>query len=481
MRAVVTISRRRSSSRLVVLTVMAAGFAGCSADTSRFSNPNSSPYVSRSSAPAEVTGSVQAVPTSQISSQPLPPPPYASRPATVATTGVSGGGQGMGSYNPAPGPMSGPMSAPMSVPAAAPVRTPMPAHASLPPAPARDITGSVPAQQAWSWDGGTVVRVGPGDTAESLSVKYGVPASAILQANNLTSPALAPGQRIVIPRYNYAGAAPMPASQAPAVRPSAPYSPAAPAAPAATVGANIHIVAPGETLTSIAKHYHKPIAQLAAANNIAPHTHVRIGDRILIPGKLAAVHAAPPVAVAAPKVAVAAPKVAPPRLQPPAAAPPVTTAEAVPAARVAQTGPQATAEAGTNATASAGAPAFRWPLRGRVIAGFGQKPNGQQNDGIDLAVPEGTAIRAAEDGVVAYAGNELKGYGNLILVRHANGFVTAYANTSEIMVKRNDPVRRGQVIAKSGQSGTVTAPQLHFEIRKGASPVDPAQYLPSGA
>ena len=119
-------------------------------------------------------------------------------------------------------------------------------------------------------------------------------------------------------------------------------------------------------------------------------------------------------------------------------------------------------------------------MRGRIIAGFGPKPNGLQNDGINLAVPEGTPIKAAEDGVVAYAGNELKGYGNLVLVRHSNGFVTAYANASEITVKRGDTVKRGQVIAKSGQTGNVTSPQLHFEIRKGSTPVDPSQYL-SGA
>jgi murein DD-endopeptidase MepM/ murein hydrolase activator NlpD len=120
---------------------------------------------------------------------------------------------------------------------------------------------------------------------------------------------------------------------------------------------------------------------------------------------------------------------------------------------------------------------FRWPVRGRVIAGFGPKSNGLQNDGINLAVPEGTPVKASEDGVVAYAGNELKGYGNLVLVRHSNGFVTAYAHASELMVKRGETVKRGQVIAKSGQTGSVTAPQLHFEIRKGATPVDPAQYL----
>ena len=122
-------------------------------------------------------------------------------------------------------------------------------------------------------------------------------------------------------------------------------------------------------------------------------------------------------------------------------------------------------------------PSFGWPVRGRLIAGFGSKPDGTQNDGINLAVPEGTPIKAADDGVVAYAGNELKGYGNLVLIRHTNGFVSAYAHASELMVKRGDTVKRGQVIAHAGQTGNVTSPQLHFEIRKGSTPVDPTQYL----
>ena len=98
-------------------------------------------------------------------------------------------------------------------------------------------------------------------------------------------------------------------------------------------------------------------------------------------------------------------------------------------------------------------PTFRWPVRGQVITGYGAKTNGKQNDGINVAVPEGTPVKAAEDGVVAYAGNELKGYGNLVLVRHSNGYVTAYAHASELMVKRGDTIKRGQVIAKSGQTG----------------------------
>ena len=124
-------------------------------------------------------------------------------------------------------------------------------------------------------------------------------------------------------------------------------------------------------------------------------------------------------------------------------------------------------------TSANGNPEFRWPARGRVIQGF--RNNG--NDGINIALPEGTAVKAAESGVVAYAGSELKNLGNLVLIRHPNGYVSAYAHNGELDVKRGDQVKRGQTIAKSGQSGAVQSPQLHFELRKGSTPVDPSQYL----
>jgi murein DD-endopeptidase MepM/ murein hydrolase activator NlpD len=137
--------------------------------------------------------------------------------------------------------------------------------------------------------------------------------------------------------------------------------------------------------------------------------------------------------------------------------------------------PTDTAAPMTSAEADAAGvtPEFRWPARGRIIEAF--KAGG--NDGINIAVPEGTSVRAAESGVVAYAGDELKGYGNLVLIRHPNGFVTAYANNGELDVKRGDTVKRGQIIAKSGQTGNVNSPQLHFELRKGSTPVDPTSYL----
>lgn len=133
------------------------------------------------------------------------------------------------------------------------------------------------------------------------------------------------------------------------------------------------------------------------------------------------------------------------------------------------------AEAPAPVAAESGGPEFRWPAHGRIIQGF--KGGAGGNDGINIAVPEGTAVKAAEGGVVAYAGNELKGYGNLVLIRHPNGYVTAYANNGEIDVKRGETVKRGQMIAKSGQSGNVSSPQLHFEVRKGSTPIDPTGFL----
>jgi murein DD-endopeptidase MepM/ murein hydrolase activator NlpD len=126
---------------------------------------------------------------------------------------------------------------------------------------------------------------------------------------------------------------------------------------------------------------------------------------------------------------------------------------------------------------SAGAPGaqdrFRWPLRGSILKGF----KSGENDGIDIAAPVGEPVHAAAGGVCIYAGDEMKTYGKLALIRHADGFITAYADNSELLVKEGDEVKRGQIIAKSGDSGDVSSSRLHFELRKDGKPIDPVRYL----
>jgi murein DD-endopeptidase MepM/ murein hydrolase activator NlpD len=407
------------------------GAAGC-ADSGRFSD-----FSDRPPPRGEVTGSVTQN-SGRVESHALP------HLGSDAGEGTLGGGRGMGSYQPG-GDVTG----------------------ALPPA---------PPPPSFTWEGGTPIVVAHGETLETLSHRYGVPVAAIMEANSITSPtSVHSGQHLVIPRRR----GPAFASSAPQTRVASnarPIPSAAPVGPprnALAPAASVHIVAPGETLHSIARLYGKPVMALAKANNIAPDTMVRVGERITIPGGGGST-----LASTAPQQVPAAP--AGLRGEG-SAANSVATIDSPHSARLAApVAPEPEASPAKGAEVAGNQPGFRWPVRGRVIAGFGPKPNGLQNDGINLAVPEGTPIKAADDGVVAYAGNELKGYGNLVLVRHSNGFVTAYAHASEIIVKRGDTVKRGQVIAKSGQTGNVTSPQLHFEIRKGATPVDPSQYL-SGA
>jgi murein DD-endopeptidase MepM/ murein hydrolase activator NlpD len=363
--------------------------------------------------------------------------PYASRP---------GANSNVAAAQPAPPPAAGSIDArPL----------PPPSHA--------DITGTVArtGRRDWDWDGGTAITVAPGDTIASLARKHHVPPAAIMQANGIRpgSP-LPPGQRLVIPRSHHA---------------AEPHIANAPAA-----GGGMHVVTAGENLSSIAHRYHKPRAAIAKANNLPADAKLRIGQRLTIPG-LKATATAPPVPAPAKQVPIAqGARPAEPKAGP--SAPPkqrMASNEPPSSARViTPTEPTIETESGAG-EAAPGSPTFRWPVRGRIISGFGSRGAGQQNDGIDLSVPEGTSVKAADDGVVAYAGNELKGYGNLVLVRHQNGYVTAYAHASELMVKRGDQVKRGQIIARSGQTGNVSAPQLHFEIRKGKVPVDPVQFLPS--
>jgi murein DD-endopeptidase MepM/ murein hydrolase activator NlpD len=452
MSRVVELLCSRRTPQVAVLALMSFGFAGCSADmqTRLSQNSFSNPFSSQ----PETTASV-AAPTPQVERRELPqyarpqsqyqssalPPPIAAPQSYPAAGGVSGGGRGVASYSP-------------------PTRQPIETTGSVAPR-------SIAATRAPGRDAGTTIIVGTSDTMDALAHRYGVTTAEILKANGYKGPrALQPGQQLIIP--------PRAVAAAPAAAVPKPVAVAAPVVAPVATPPSVHVVNRGDTLMSIAHRNHVPVAELAKANGIDANSKLKLGQKVNVPG---AKSAAAPAAAQPAQVAGA---------QPGAVAAPATKMAAVePAkekARLAQatTTPEAAAVTETpvkTAEATGALPTFRWPVRGRVVTGYGAKTNGKSNDGINVAVPEGTPVKAAEDGVVAYSGNELKGYGNLILVRHSNGYVTAYAHASELLVKRGETIKRGQIIAKSGQSGEVGSPQLHFEIRKGSSPVDPLQFL----
>ena len=383
-----------------------------------------------------------------------------------------------------------------------PMPAPLPAggvaSSSLPP-PVGTVAsnGPISGSGAWSAAGGTVVTVGPGESLDTLAIKYGVPSVEIARANGISSPAaVTPGRAIVIPQRTAAAYAPQAAASAP-MPVSAPAPTMAAAPPRG--GDVIHVVEPGQTLYSIARAQGVRVNDIIAANGLTSES-IRVGQRLRMPGGGAAAPAQtvalkspslPPTLGAPPKLlgtltvksdgTPAAPAAAAPAPAAGAHLPKLPDVPALPSAPDKSVTPTATSAAKAVDDAadppSASGTSFRWPVRGRIISGFGSKPNGERNDGINLAVPEGTSVKAVEAGTVIYSGNELAGYGNLVLIRHADGWVSAYAHNSQITVKRGDKVQRGQTIAQAGMSGSVTSPQVHFELRKGAKPVNPLDYL----
>ena len=476
------VSNSRIVLRLAAAGLAASLLAGCSSDVTRLSDPFGNPFsggpdrtATGTIAPARAVKAVRSASVLPVTSSPL---------------------------------------------AAAPALSPRLAYnAPVPRAPA--ITSSIPAPQVsraaaggWSADGGTPIVAAQGETAGVLATRYGVPVDALLRTNGFSSAAqVAPGTRLVVPVYGQhalAQAAPVKERtlalyKEPAETTAAPHVARAKMAktpvvaaprPPRTIPEAAAIEAQTATMPARQLHVktaapasHAARAQMAKAApaagkpvNLAP-PKVAAVKKPPARAKLAAVKA--PVAAKPAKVALAKPALAvvvphkavaaAPQLPKPAKVAAVKPGKAAPAPAV-DTQPTAAlppAAPAPVATADAANPEFRWPARGRIIQGF--KSGG--NDGINIAVPEGTSVKAAEGGVVAYAGNELKGYGNLVLIRHPNGFVSAYANNGELDVKRGETVKRGQTIAKSGQSGNVASPQLHFELRKGSTPVDPTGYL----
>jgi len=297
------------------------------------------------------------------------------------------------------------------------------------------------------------VQVAAGQTLYAISRAHNVPVRALIELNNLDPPyALRTGQTIRIPNLP------------------------------------THLVAEGETLNSISRVYGVGVRALAETNRLEPPYRIVPGSRLLIPraeGATPAVATAtltptphvltlPPgmvdtAAPAAPSAPMSSPEHVlrlPPGME---NAPPPESAAVEPASLPVAPSPPTKALPGGHG--------FLWPVQGEIASGFGPKAGGTQNDGVNIVARRGTAVHAAADGVVVYAGNELRGYGNLLLVRHAGGWMTAYAHNDELLVGRGAKVKRGQVIAKVGGTGGVSSPQLHFELRQGGRPVDPLQVM----
>mgnify|MGYP004654148295 FL=1 len=269
------------------------------------------------------------------------------------------------------------------------------------------------------------ITVHKGDTVYSLSRRYNVPIRSMIEVNNLKPPfILSKGARLRLP------------------------------AP------SVHIVQKGDTIYSISRRYNVDMSVLTRTNNLYAPYSIYLGQILKLPGSVVEPTEhwislkKQPTQTAVRNTAKSAPKQT------------KTGRKSTRKTAVRLPPPPDRAKA-----------KFAWPVNGTVMNKFGSAGGGRHNDGINIKVAEGTFVRAAENGVVAYAGNELKGFGNLLLVKHADGWITAYAHNKEFLVKRGDTVKRGQPMAKAGKTGNAKEPQLHFEIRRGTKAVDPMSYL----
>ncbi len=298
-----------------------------------------------------------------------------------------------------------------------------------------------------------VVTVNPGDSLYGIARRHAVPVRGVVVLNKLQPPyRLTSGQKLVLP----------PASR-------------------------LYTVEQGDTAYSIARRYGVSLANLAQMNALEPPGHVLLGQQLVLPGPELLAHLSgsstrPTATSVASAVGV---EPLPPLASLPPTQPeerPQDTAPAPSASKPDASAPAKSKPAATASAARGGASApFLMPVDGRIASGYGPKSGGLQNDGLNIVAPRGTAVRAAGAGVVVYAGNELPGFGNLVLVKHDDGWVTAYGHTDSVLVKRGDNVSRGQTIATVGSTGNVSEPQLHFELRKGSRAVDPTPYLATGA
>jgi murein DD-endopeptidase MepM/ murein hydrolase activator NlpD len=291
-------------------------------------------------------------------------------------------------------------------------------------------------------------EVRPGETVYALGRIYDVKPGAIIEKNGLRAPyGLTIGQIVMIPAQPQEVLEPRRQVVSAPRRMRAVESPAARPQQAPVSFENTHLVQQGDTLYNISKRYGLSVAELARINGIAQPYTISLNQRLVVPGRAAPQPVQQPVVAAAPR--------------------PVDR-EALSAKVVRETmRPEPAPSLGT------GSP-FAWPVRGPVLQDFGdEQSGGTRSDGINIAAPIGAPVRASADGEVVYRGDELDGYGNLLLVKHEDGWVSAYAHTDAILVRKGDYVRQGQVIAKVGRSGNVDRPQLHFQLRKNLQPQDP--------
>ncbi len=290
------------------------------------------------------------------------------------------------------------------------------------------------------------IIVQPGDTIYAIGRRYDVAPKVIIAENKLRHPyPLSIGQTLRLPKD--ARVADAGTANARSARPTRKI----------VAQDKLHAVRFGDTLYSISRSTGAPVQIIAQANNIAPPYTLSPGQQLLIPQARveSSRYAANTRAVRAPAKITAAPRNDKPRN----------------VAELAQTVSYTPTKAATPESM------FEWPVRGKVIASYGVTDFGRRNDGVNIAAPAGTPVRAAADGEVVYRGSELDGFGNLLLVKHTGGFVTAYAHNEAMLVKKGDKIRQGQVIAKVGQSGAVSSPQLHFEVRRNLKSLDPAPLL----
>ncbi len=456
---------------------------GCS-ETGQFGNSLGTPYASSNPR-------VDRTPTGSINSAPSPMTkvsnffsdtfrPFDSQPAPARPQSRDAAAYRAPQYN-HPVPPEPIASAPLAP--AAPVATfSAPAPLSAPaPHPTYALRGNPNSLGGWTADGGTPIVVAQGENADLIAQRYGVPVATLLTLNGYPPHArLAPGSRLTIPVYRAKGGRVAAAAPAPVARQA--RERATPAenqrmASRSLVGEELAQAKKGEHLRWSEGQQPARAEALSPADARKARQAARVAEQKAIHEKAAQDKAVRLAQLKAKKekshvaaAGQAAPPAAPAKLVHSAATAPVDNMPIVKndASATASLPPPA-----MSASSDSASPEFRWPARGRVIQGFGSGGN----DGINIAVPEGTQVKAAENGTVVYAGSELKGYGNLVLIRHPNGFVSAYANNGSLDVKRGQTVRRGQTIALSGQSGDVSSPQLHFELRKGSKPVDPSKYL----